>query len=334
MGSEILIYQARDGSTRIDVRMEEETVWLTLLQLSKLFQRDKSVISRHIRNILEDGELEAEGTVAKNATVQTEGGRRVTRELEYYNLDMIISVGYRVNSHVGIHFRRWATQRLREYLIKGFVLDDERLKQARNNYFDELLRRIRDIRSSEKVFYRKVCDIFATSIDYDRSTETSRNFFAQAQNKFHWAITGHTAAELIRQRADASQPNMGLTNWPTEQIRKEDALVAKNYLGDQELDHLNRIVNAYLEYAELQALRRKPMYMADWRKKLDDFLAFNEHEVLQHAGTISHEQAREHALREYEKYQRQLDAAPDEFDREVKKLTTNKPAGPPKKPKS
>jgi hypothetical protein len=318
---EILIYQARDGSTRIDVRVEEETVWLTLLQLSALFQRDKSVIAKHIRNIIAEGELEEEATVAKIATVQTEGGRRIRRALEHYDLDMIISVGYRVNSHVGVHFRRWATERLREYIIKGFVLDDERLKEARNNYFDELLKRIRDIRSSEKVFYRKVCDIFATSIDYDRSAESSRNFFASVQNKFHWAITGHTAAELIAQRADASKPHMGLASWPTHRIREEDVTVAKNYLGARELDQLNRIVNQYLEYAELQALQRKPMRMADWRKKLDDFLVFNERDILDHSGTVSHEEAERHARGEFERYRQQQDAAePDELDEAVKRL--------------
>jgi hypothetical protein len=324
---EILIYQARDGSTRIDVRMEEETVWLTLLQLSALFQRDKSVIAKHIRNIIAEGELEEEATVAKIATVQKEGGRRIRRALEHYNLDMIISVGYRVNSHVGVHFRRWATERLREYIIKGFVLDDERLKQARNNYFDELLKRIRDIRSSEKVFYRKVCDIFATSIDYDRSAETSRNFFAHVQNKFHWAITGHTAAELIAQRADAGKPNMGLTTWPGERNHEQDVTVAKNYLGAEELDHLNRIVNQYLEYAELQALQRKPMRMADWKKKLADLLAFNDRALLQHAGAISHEEAEEHALKEFERNRKQLEATtPDELDKEVKRLAGKRPS--------
>lgn len=228
---EILIYQARDGSTRIDVRMEEETVWLNQNQLAALFQTTKQNIGQHVRNVLADGELEAEGTVKEFFTVGREGARNVKRRVEHYNLDMIISVGYRVNSHVGVHFRRWATERLREYIIKGFVLDDERLKQARNNYFDELLKRIRDIRSSEKVFYRKVCDIFTTSIDYDRSAETSRNFFAHVQNKFHWAITGHTAAELIAQRADAGKPHMGLTTWPGERIHEQDVTVAKNYLS-------------------------------------------------------------------------------------------------------
>ncbi|HMQ75301.1 MAG TPA: virulence RhuM family protein [Flavobacteriales bacterium] len=323
MPSEILIYQTRDGSTRIDVRVEEDSVWLTQNQLADVFQTTKQNISLHIQNILESGELETEATVKEYLTVQTEGRRKVKRTIAHYNLDMIISVGYRVNSHVGVHFRRWATERLREYIIKGFVLDDERLKEARNNYFDELLKRIRDIRSSEKVFYRKVCDIYATSIDYDRSAENSRNFFAQVQNKFHWAITGLTAAELIVQRADATKPHMGLTSWPTQLIREEDVLVAKNYLGVQELDQLNRIVNQYLEYAELQAMQRKPMRMADWKKKLDDFLTFNEREVLSHAGSVSHEEAAQHARKEYDQYRKQLEATtPDELDRAVKRLRT------------
>lgn len=327
---EILIYQTKSGTTQIDVRMVEETVWLTQNQLAELFQRDKSVISRHVANIFEEGELDRDPTVALFATVQQEGRRRVKREVEHFNLDMIISVGYRVNSHVGVHFRRWATERLREYIIKGFVLDDQRLKEARNSYFDELLRRIRDIRSSEKVFYRKVCDIYATSIDYDRTTESSRNFFAHVQNKFHWAITGHTAAELIAQRADAAKPNMGLTNWPGPSIHEQDVVVAKNYLGAQELDHLNRIVNQYLEYAELQALQRKPMRMGDWKIKLDAFLTFNEREVLTHAGTVSQEEAHAHAQREYKTFKTALEtSSADELDKEVKRVAKYKPKNNP-----
>ena len=281
---ELLIYQTKDGFTQVSVRLDEETLWLSQAQLSELFQTTKQNISLHIQNIVESGELEAEGTVKDYLTVQTEGRRRVKRSVAHYNLDMIISVGYRVNSHVGVHFRRWATERLREYIIKGFVLDDARLKQARDGYFDELLGRIRDIRSSEKVFYRKICDIYTTSIDYDSVVELTRDFFASVQNKFHWAIHGHTAAEVVVQRADAGKPNMGLTNWPTEQVRKQDVVVAKNYLGEQELDHLNRIVNQYLELAELQALQRKPMSMADWKKKLHDFLTLNEREILLDGG--------------------------------------------------
>lgn len=318
---ELLIYQGKDGLTQVSVRLQDETLWLSLMQLAELFQRDKSVISRHIANIFEEGELERDPTVALFATVQQEGKRRVKREVEHYNMDMIISVGYRVNSHVGVHFRRWATERLREYIIKGFVLDDARLKKARDGYFDELLGRIRDIRSSEKVFYRKVCDIYATSIDYDPAVDITREFFANVQNKFHWAIHGHTAAEVVLERANATKPNMGLTNWPTADIRRQDVVVAKNYLGEEELDHLNRIVNQYLEFAELQALQRKPMHMADWKKKLHDFLTLNEREVLQHGGKVSHEEAEAHALAEFDKYNKALEASKDdELDKAVKRL--------------
>ena len=263
---ELLIYHGKDGFTQLSVKLEDESVWLTQMQLAELFQTTKQNVSLHIQNILDSDELEAEATVKDSLTVQTEGRRKVKRMLAHYNLDMIISVGYRVNSHVGVHFRRWATERLREYIIKGFVLDDARLKQARDGYFDELLGRIRDIRSSEKVFYRKVCDIYATSVDYDPAVEVTRNFFSNVQNKFHWAIHGHTAAEVVMQRADASKQHMGLTNWPTTEIRKQDVIVAKNYLGEEELDHLNRIVNQYLEFAELQALQRKAMHWPTGRR--------------------------------------------------------------------
>ena len=237
---ELLIYQGKDGFTQLSVKLEDETVWLNQNQIGELFQTTKQNVGQHIKNILADGELEASGTVKEFFTVAREGRRNVRRLVEHYNLDMIISVGYRVNSHVGVHFRRWATERLREYIIKGFVLDDARLKQARDGYFDELLGRIRDIRSSEKVFYRKVCDIYSTSIDYDATVEITRDFFSSVKNKFHWAIHGHTAAEVVMQRADASKPNMGLTNWPVGEIRKQDVVVAKNYLGAEELDHLNQ----------------------------------------------------------------------------------------------
>ncbi|MEX8547994.1 MAG: virulence RhuM family protein [Mucilaginibacter sp.] len=322
---EILIYQSSSGNTKVDVRIENETVWLSQNQMAELFQTTKQNISLHIRNIFEEGELDENSTVKDYLTVQLEGSRRVKRATQFYNLDIIISVGYRVKSHIGTHFRIWATQRLKEYIIKGFVLDDERLKEARNNYFDELLFRIRDIRSSEKVFYRKVCDIYTTSIDYDANTDVSRNFFATIQNKFHWAIHAHTAAELIMQRADAAKPNMGLTNFPGEQIKKQDATVAKNYLNEDELNQLNRIINQYLEFAELQALQRKPMYMKDWITKLHGFLTLNDREVLEHAGKVSHEQAEEFALKEFEKYQKQLNASqPDELDKAVKKLSNKK----------
>ena len=323
---ELLIYQGKDGVTQVSVRLQDETLWLNQGQMAELFQTTKQNIGQHVKNILADGELDAEGTVKDFFTVAREGRRNVKRLVEHYNLDMIISVGYRVNSHVGVHFRRWATERLREYIIKGFVLDDARLKKARDGYFEELLGRIRDIRSSEKVFYRKVCDIYATSIDYDPAVDITREFFANVQNKFHWAIHGHTAAEVVMEHADASKPHMGLTNWPTAEIRKQDVVVAKNYLGEEELDHLNRIVNQYLEFAELQALQRKPMHMADWKKKLHDFLTLNEREVLQHGGKVSHEEAEAHALAEFDKYSKALEASQeDDLDKAVKRLKDRSP---------
>lgn len=323
--SEILIYQSKDSKTKVDVKIDGETVWLTLNQLADLFQKAKSTVSEHISNIFQEGELEQEATVRNFRTVQTEGNRSVTRELEHYNLDVIISVGYRVHSHIGTHFRIWATQRLREYIIKGFVLDDERLKQARDPYFDELLDRIRDIRSSEKVFYRKVCDIYATSIDYDPKTEMTKEFFATVQNKFHWAIHGHTAAELIMQHADGTKPNMGLTNFPGEQIKKADITVAKNYLNENELKQLNLIISQYLDFAELQAMNRKPMYMKDWIAKLHGFLTLNEREILDDAGTRSAKDAEAFALKQFEQYRKAVDASqPDELDKAVKRLQAGK----------
>ena len=324
MNSEILIYQTPDGHTKVDVHLDEDTVWLSQQQMAELFRTTKQNISLHIRNIFEENELEERSTVKEYLTVQKEGVREVKRKLVHYNLDVIISVGYRVKSHVGTHFRIWATQRLKEYMIKGFVLDDERLKQARNHYFDELLARIRDIRSSERVFYRKVCDIFATSIDYDASTAMAREFFATVQNKFHWAIHTHTAAELIKLRADAAKPNMGLTNWPGERIKKEDVTVAKNYLQPGELDQLNRIVNQYLEFAELQAMNRKPMHMSDWQSKLNDFLTLNDREILMHKGKVSQDTAVEHALAQFDLYRKQLEQDHvDELDKAIKQLPSS-----------
>ena len=277
-----------------------ETCWLSLNQLADLFQRDKSVISRHIKNIFDEGELVRKAVVANFATTATDGK---TYQVDHYNLDVIISVGYRVRSHRGTQFRIWATERLREFIVKGFVMDDERLKRAGGgNYFDELLARIRDIRSSEKVFWRKVLDIYATSIDYDPNTETSRRFFATLQNKMHWAAHGQTAAEVVYQRADAEKENMGLTSWSGNVPTKKEAAIAKNSLTSEELDILNRIVSSYLEFAELQALQRKPMYMKDWAAKLDDFLKLTGRELLDHAGTVSHEQALAKAQVEYEKH--------------------------------
>ena len=327
-GGELILYQTEDGRTRIEPRLSSGTVWLSLTQLAELFQRDKSVIHRHIRNIFADGELAREATVARFATVQQEGGRTVRRQLECFNLDMVLAIGYRVRSHRGIQFRAWATERLTEYIVKGFALDDERLKNppgpGQTGYFDELLARIRDIRSSERVFWRKVLDIYATSIDYDPSTEASRRFFATVQNKMHWAIHGQTAAEVIARRADGSKPNLGMTSWMGARPTAQDAAIAKNYLTAQELDGLNRIVSAYLEFAELQALSRRPMHMTDWIAKLDDFLRLSERDLLAHAGTVSHDDAMALATREYERYrseQAKLPARVDEdFDRAVNAL--------------
>ncbi len=300
---EILLYQTEDGLTRVEARMGGDTVWLSLNQMTELFQRDKSVVSRHISNIFEEGELSPDSVVANFATTAADGK---TYQVDYYNLDVIISVGYRVKSHRGTQFRIWATQRLRDYLIKGFAMDDERLKQAGGgNYFEELLARIRDIRSSEKVFWRKVLDIYATSIDYDPDTETSHNFFKIVQNKMHWAAHGHTAAEIIIARADAAKPHMGLTAYSGAKPKKSDARVAKNYLNEEELDTLNRIVSLYLEFAELQAKNRKPMYMQNWITKLDDFLRISERDILTHAGKISNDMAMEHADAEFDKFKAQ-----------------------------
>jgi len=334
--SEVLLYQTADGHTRVEVRFDGETAWLSLGQLAELFQRDKSVISRHIKHVFDEGELRREATVAEYATVHREGDREVTRDVEHFNLDVIISVGYRVTSHRGTQFRVWATQRLREYILKGFTLDDERLKRAGGGgYFDELLARIRDIRSSEKVFWKKVLEIYATSIDYDPRAEASQRFFATVQNKMHWAAHGQTAAEVIAARADASLPNMGLTSWLGAEPRKADVVVAKNYLGAAELEALNRIVNAYLEFAELQALGRKAMTMADWITKLDDFLKLSDREILTHAGSITHDEAVVRADLEYERFARARAALPspveahfDEVVMSVRQLEAKRPRRP------
>ena len=312
--SEIILYQSEDGQTKVEVRMEGETVWLTLNQLVELFQKAKSTISEHIRNIFEEGELpENEATVRKFRTVQSEGAREVERDLEFYNLDVIISVGYRVKSHQGTQFRIWATQRLREYIIKGFTLDDERLKRAgAMNYFDELLARIRDIRSSERVFYQKVKDIYSTSIDYLEDSRMTLEFFKIVQNKLLWAVSQHTAAEIIARRADAGKPNMGLTVWAGARVRKDDVLIAKNYLNEDEITALNLLVEQYLAFAEAQAQQRKPMYMKDWVKKLNDILTINERQILEHAGKVTRQLADEIAASQYEKFkqkQQQLERA-------------------------
>jgi hypothetical protein len=300
----IVIYQTEDGHTRIEVRMEEETVWLSLNQMSILFDRDKSVISRHIKNIFHEGELEESATVAKNATVQIENGREVLRQIEYYNLDVIISVGYRVKSLRGTQFRIWATERLKEYMIKGFTMDDERLKQlGGGNYWKELLDRIRDIRSSEKVMYRQVLDLYATSVDYDPKSDVSVQFFRIVQNKLHFAAHGHTAAEVIYERADAGKPFMGLTSFSGDFPTGKDISVAKNYLTAGELKILNNLVSGYFDFAEIQAMRRNPVYMSDYVNQLDNILSSAGEQVLTDGGSISHRQAMEKAKAEYRKYQ-------------------------------
>jgi hypothetical protein len=339
--SEFILYQTEDGSTRIDVRLQEETVWLTLAQMAELFQRDKSNIFKHVKNIYEEGELSAEATVANFAIVQTEGAREIAREIDHYNLDVIISVGYRVKSPRGTQFRIWAAQRLKEYIIKGFTLDDERLKQrAGGNYFQELLDRIRDIRSSERAFWQKVLDIYATSIDYDPSVEMSKKFFATVQNKLHWAAHGQTAAEVVFRRADAAATHMGLTNWKGAKIRREDTEIAKNYLQEDELKSLNLIVSAYLDFAEIQAMRLRAMYMRDLILKLDDFLRVGDLEILDHAGRISHEQAVERAAEEFEKYRALQANQPAAVDRhfeaaieEMKRIEGGKAGKSPAKPR-
>jgi hypothetical protein len=320
-GEDVILYQTEDGRTRLQVRLQDDTVWLTQAQLAELFQRERSVVTKHIRNLFAEGELVESAVCANYAQTAADGK---TYQTVYYNLDVIISVGYRVKSHRGTQFRIWATQRLREYIVKGFTMDDERLKnppgKGQKDYFDEQLERIRDIRSSERRFYQKVLDIYATSVDYAPDTEMSQQFFATVQNKMHWAAHGQTAAEVIHARADARQPFMGLkTTRPGGIIRKEDVSIAKNYLAENELQALNRIVNAYLEFAELQALRRKAVTMRDWIAKLDDFLKLSEHELLDHAGKISASSAREKAELEYERYRRLVDAQPRPVDADFEK---------------
>jgi len=304
---DMLLYTGKDGHFRIDVRLQNDTLWLSINQMAELFQVDKSGISRHLKKIFETGELQREATVAFFATVQNEGDREVNRQVEYYNLDAIISVGYRVNSIRGTQFRIWATERLREYMVKGYLLDDQRLKEPESSrYFEELLAKIRDIRSSEKVFWRKVLDIYATSIDYDPKADLSIEFFKHVQNKMHWATHGHTAAEIIFQRADANQPLMGVTNFPGSKLLKRDVEIAKNYLNKEELALLNRMVTAYLELAEIQALNKQAMTMNDWATRLDQFLTMSGRELLKHAGAISHDLAIEKAHGEFDKYSQRM----------------------------
>ncbi len=316
--SQIIIYKTEDGRTKIDVRFENETVWLSQNALAELFQTTKNNISMHIKNIFDEGELTRNATVKEFLTVQKEGNREVSRKIEYYNLDIIISVGYRVKSSIATAFRQWATEHLREYIVKGFVLDDERLKNPDLpfDYFEELLRRIQDIRTSEKRFYRKITDIYATSVDYDPTAEISILFFQTVQNKLHWAITGKTAAEIISTRADSKQPNMGLTNWRGVRPNKEDVAIAKNYLDEKELAALNNLVEQYLIFAEGQAMRRVPMYMKDWVAKLDGFLSLNDRDILKNAGNISHELAKQIAEKEFDIYHKKSLNQPSVADKD------------------
>ena len=300
---QFLLYQTPDGDSQIEVKLQNDTVWLSLDQMAELFQRNKSTISRHIKNVLEDGELQEEATIANFATVQNEGTRKVERVIAFYNLDMIISVGYRVHSYRGVQFRIWATKVLKEYIVKGFAMNDDLLKRAGGgNYFDELLARIRDIRSSEKVFYRKVLEIYALSIDYDPRVEMTQKFFKTVQNKMHYSIHGHTAAEIIYERADAEKDFMGLTTWSGAMPTKPEAEIAKNYLTHEEIKSLNRIVSLYLDFAEMQAEEHRPMYMKDWINILDDFLRISRKDILTHAGKISAKLAKEKANQEYDKF--------------------------------
>jgi len=317
--SNILIYQTEDGQTKIQTRLEKETVWLTQAQLCELFQKSKSTISEHIKNIFSEGELE-EDSVVRNFRTTAEDGKNYNTN--FYNLDVIISVGYRVKSLQGTKFRQWATQRLKEYIVKGFTMNDELLKEAGGGtYFEELLARIRDIRSSEKVFWRKVLDIYATSIDYDPKAETSTLFFQTIQNKMHWAVHGNTAAEIVYQRADSTKPYMGLTSFKGTKPTKQEIQTAKNYLNEDELNLLNRMVTAYIEIAEIQALSQTPMYMKDWVERLDDFLKMTGKDILSHVGNISHNKAMKKAHGEYltykEKTKNELSKVEKDFIKQI-----------------
>ena len=333
-GGELILFQAEDGRIRIECRFDQGSIWLTQALIAELFQTSIPNVLQHIRHVLAEGELAPQSTIKHYLIVRSEGSRQVRRTVKHYNLEMILAVGYRVRSERGTLFRQWATERLKEYIVKGFTLDDARLKNppgpGATDYFDELLARIRDIRSSERVFWKKVLDIYATSIDYDPSAEASHRFFATVQNKMHWAIHGQTAAEVIVRRADASKAHMGLTSWSGPAPRSQDAAIAKNYLTPEELEGLNRMVNAYLEFAELQAMSRKPMYMARWIEKLDEFIQLSEREILTHAGSVSHEAALALAEVEYAKFRAERLALParidDDFDQAVKSLPKKSPA--------
>ncbi len=337
--SEIILYQTEDGRTRVQCRFEDETLWLSQALIAELFQVTVPTVNEHLKGIFADGELAAEATIRNFRIVRLEGARQVAREIEHYNLDAILAVGYRVRSRRGTQFRQWATARLSEYLVKGFTMDDERLKnppgKGQTDYFDELLERIRDIRSSERRFYQKVLDIYATSVDYSPDAEESQQFFATVQNKMHWATHGHTAAEIIHERADAGMPLMGLlTTRPGGVVRKVDVSIAKNYLTEEELQVLNRIVNLYIEFAELQALERKPMTMRNWITKLDEFLTISGRKLLDHAGKISAETAKSKAELEYARYRTWLDSQPRAVDADFEKAAKDlKKLPKPRKPK-
>jgi hypothetical protein len=340
--SELILYQTEDGQTRIQCRLEDETLWLTQAQMAELFQVTPQNVTLHLKAVFEEGELSEAATCKDYLQVRREGRREVSRKLRHYRLEAILAVGFRVRSHRGTQFRQWATARLGEYLVKGFTMDDERLKnppgKGQKDYFDELLERIRDIRSSERRFYQKVLDIYATSVDYTPDNDLSQQFFATVQNKMHWATHGQTAAEVIAERADSAKPFMGLrTTRPGGIVRKDDVSIAKNYLTEDELQVLNRIVNLYLEYAELQALERRTMTMLDWITKLNEFLKISGRDLLDHAGKISSADAKAIAEREYELYRRLLDSQPQRIDadfertaKELKKLQRPTKPRPPK----
>lgn len=320
--SEIILYQSDDGKLKINVEMQDDTVWLSQAQLAELYQTTKQNISLHLNNIYQEGELTEAATVKKNLTVQNEGERQVSRKITYYNLDAIISLGYRINSKVATAFRQWATERLKEYIVKGFTLDDERLKQNGGRYFKELLQRIRDIRSSERNLWQQVCDIYATSIDYNKDAKLTKDFFATVQNKMHYAVHNQTAAEVIYNRVDATKPMVGMTNFKGDYVTKEDTHIAKNYLNEKELQKLNLLVEQFLGYAELQALEQRVMTMQNWKDELDRQLKNFNQDVLDGKGKISHERALNKADAEYDKYRKkELENYESDFDRAIIELT-------------
>jgi len=321
MENNMLIYQDENGITKVSVRLDEDDIWLTQNQIAELYNTTKQNISLHINNIFNDGELSQNSTVKKYLTVQNEGGRKVNRNLDHYNLDMIIALGYRIQSPVAVRFRQWATQRLHEYIQKGFALDDERLKQGGNRYFRELLQRIRDIRSSERNFYQQVTDIYATSIDYDPRSNLTKEFFATVQNKLHFAVHEQTAAEVIYNRVDNEKPFVGMTNFKGNYVTRDDVKIAKNYLSEIELQRLNLLVSQFLDYAEFQALEQRSMTMQDWSNELDNQIIANHRRLLEGKGTVSHKQAIEKAEKEFEIYrEREMKTLESDFDKAIKKL--------------